>query len=138
MKFTRGSLKGIEAKVLDAVKEALDGTGISVSVGGGRFSESEFNLKVVMTTATETDVDGRTEPEKDFIDFGEKYGLTSDMLWKVINYHGKFFTISGLYPNRPKNNVAIKNAKGKVYIAPSDSIKRAYNEMYSDKSLVNE
>ena len=60
MKFTRGSLKGIEAKVLDAVKEALDGTGISVSLDGGRFSESEFILKVVMTSAIETDGDGRT------------------------------------------------------------------------------
>jgi len=136
MKFTRGSLKGIEAKVLDAVKEALDGTGISVSLDGGRFSESEFILKVVMTSAIETDGDGRTTAEKDFLTFGEGYGLTSDMLGKVINYHGKFFTISGLYPNRPKNNVAIKSAKGKVYIAPSDSIKRAYNAMYSDKQLV--
>jgi len=137
MKFTRGSLKGIEAKVLDAVTEALDGTGISVSVGGGRFSESEFSLKIIMNSATETDGDGRTEPEKDFLAFGAGYGLTAEMLGKVINYHGKFFTIAGLYPNRPKNNVAIKNAKGKVYIAPSASIKRAYNEMYSDKALVN-
>ena len=137
MKFTRGSLKGIEAKVLDAVKEALKETGISVSLGAGRFSESEFTLKVVMTSATETDGDGLSKIEKDFLAFGEGYGLTPDMLGKVINYHGKFFTIAGLYPNRPKNNVAIKSAKGKVYIAPSASIKRAYNEMFSDKSLVN-
>ena len=136
MKFTKSSLKGIEAKVLDAVEKALEGTGISVKAGGGRFSESEFTMKVVMTSVIETDGDGRTTAEKDFLAFGEGYGLTSDMLGKVINYHGKFFTIAGLYPNRPKNNVAIKNAKGKTYIAPSASIKRAYDKMYSDKEKV--
>jgi len=136
MKFTRSSLKGIEDKVLDAVEKALEGTGISVKNGGGRFSESEFTMKVVMTSSIETDGDGRTTAEKDFLSYGKSYGLTPDMLGKVINYHGKFFTIAGLYPNRPKNNVAIKSAKGKVYIAPFASIKRAYNEMYSDKEKV--
>ena len=137
MKFTRGSLKGIESKVLDAVKEALKDTGISVSLGSGRFSESEFTLKVVMTSATETDGDGLSKIEKDFLAFATSYGLTPDMLGKVISYHDKVFTIAGLYPNRPKNNVAIKSPKGKVYIAPSASIKRAYNAMYADKELVN-
>ena len=124
MTFTRKSLKDIESKVLEAVEKALDGTGISVKTGGGRFSESEFTMKVIMTTMAE---DGMSTIEKDFIDYGERYGLTPDMLGKVINHNGKFFTIAGLYPNRPKNNVAIKNAKGKIYIAPSASIKRSYN-----------
>jgi len=136
MKFTKSSLKGIEAKVLDAVEKALEGTGISVKNGGGRFSESEFTMKVVMTSAIETDGDGRTTAEKDFITYGKRYGLNPDMLGKVINFNGKFFTIAGLYPTRPKNNVAIKNSKGKIYIAPSASIKRAYDKMYADKEKV--
>jgi len=138
MKFTRSSLKGIEAKVLDAVEKALEGTGILVKNGGGRFSESEFTLKVVMTSAIETDANGLSKIEKDFLAFGGEYGLDSDMLGKVINLNGKFFTIAGLHPTRPKNNVAIKNAKGKTYIAPSASIKRAYDKMYSkEKELAN-
>jgi len=135
MKFTKSSLKGIEAKVLDSVEKALEGTGISVKAGGGRFSESEFTMKVVMTSV-ETDGDGRTTAEKDFLSYGEFHGLTPDMLGKTINYHGKFFTIAGFYPSRPKNNVAIKNSKGKIYIAPSYSIKRAYDAMYADKEKI--
>ena len=125
MEFTKGTLKGINEKVVKAVEDALKDTGVKVRFSGGSYSELEYKLKLTLTTETE---DGMTSSEKDFIEYAPFYGLDPDMLGKTVKYAGKMYKVTGFYPNRRKNNISIENVKtGKTYIAPHTEVIKAYN-----------
>ena len=124
MEFNKTNLKEISKTVIEAVEEALKDSGITVTYGGSRYDSLEANLKIKLTTTSD---DGLTSAERDFLDYAKFYELDPDMLGKNIKYAGKLFEVTGLHPNRRKNNISIKNvATGKTFIAPHTEVKRAY------------
>ena len=126
MEFNKTNLKDITKTVMEAVEKALEDTGITVTYGGSRYDTLEANLKIKLSTTSD---DGMNSAERDFLDYAKFYELDPDMLGKTIKYGGKLFMVAGLYPNRRKNNIAIKDVKtGEIFIAPHTSIKAVYEK----------
>jgi len=141
--FDKGSVTKLDKGVLEILKKALEGSGVSVELGGGTYRDLEYKMRLVFTSESD---DGMTVEEKYFLEDGCWYhGLDSEMLGKTINYEmssGKKtkFKITGFYPSRKRHKVGILNLKTKkLWFAPPAYIKEAYYKMYpkTDKELVN-
>ena len=132
MEFTGKFAKELATIAVQTLNEkyAELGYDVTVSNGGGKYEPQEFAMKLRVATKTE---DGETQAQVDYKQYAKLYNLPLEMLGASFNYNGKFFTVTGLLPNRRKNDIQIEDAKGKVFIAPHTSVVRAYE---ADK-LVN-
>jgi len=125
MEFTGKLAKEVSTIAIDALNKvfAEKGYDITVSNGGGNYAPLQFNMKLTLSVASE---DGDSQAQADYKQYADLYQLPLEMLGATFNYNGKFFTVMGLLPNRRKNDIQIEDAKGKTFVAPHESVIRAY------------
>tara|TARA_R110002020_G_scaffold146184_2_gene320660 strand:+ start:2454 stop:2888 length:435 start_codon:yes stop_codon:yes gene_type:complete len=125
MEFTGKLAKEVSTIAIDTLNKvfAEKGYDITVSNGGGNYAPLQFNMKLTLSVDS---ADGDSQAQADYKLYADLYQLPLEMLGATFNYNGKFFTVMGLLPNRRKNDIQIENAKGKTFIAPHESVVRAY------------
>jgi len=125
MEFTGKFAKEVSTLAIDTLNRvfAEKGYDITVTNGGGNYAPREFKMKLKLALSNE---DGETQAQTDYKLYADLYQLPLEMLGSTFNYNGKFFTVTGLLPNRRKNDIQIENTNGKTFIAPHESVVRAY------------
>jgi len=125
MEFTGKYAKELATIAVQTLNEKFAELGydVTVSNGGGKYEPQEFAMKLIVGMKTEN---GDTQAQVDYKQYAKLYNLPLEMLGASFNYNGKFFTVTGLLPNRRKNDIQIVDAKGKTFIAPHTSVVRAY------------
>jgi len=125
MEFTGKFAKEVSTLAIDTLNRvfAEKGYDITVTNGGGNYAPREFKMKLKLALSNE---DGETQAQTDYKLYADLYQLPLEMLGSTFNYNGKFFTVTGLLPNRRKNDIQIENTNGKTFIAPHESVIRAY------------
>ena len=125
MEFTGKYAKELATIAVQTLNEKFAELGydVTVSNGGGKYEPQEFAMKLIVGMKNEN---GDTQAQVDYKQYAKLYNLPLDMLGASFNYNGKFFTVTGLLPNRRKNDIQIVDAKGKTFIAPHTSVVRAY------------
>ena len=125
MEFTGKYAKELATIAVQTLNEKFAELGydVTVSNGGGKYEPQEFAMKLIVGMKTEN---GDTQAQVDYKQYAKLYNLPLEMLGASFNYNGKFFTVTGLLPNRRKNDIQIVDAKGKTFIAPHESVVRAY------------
>ncbi len=125
MEFTGKYAKELATIAVQTLNEKFAELGydVTVSNGGGKYEPQEFAMKLIVGRKTEN---GDTQAQVDYKQYAKLYNLPLEMLGASFNYNGKFFTVTGLLPNRRKNDIQIVDAKGKTFIAPHTSVVRAY------------
>ena len=131
MEFTKSKCNEISQISIDALTQALEQFGVSIERAGGSYEPQQFTMKIRLSCANDN---GETQAQTDYKTYAKLFDLPIDMLGSTFNYNGKFFTVTGLLPNRRKNDIQIENAKGKTYVAPHESVVRAYNR-HMDKKV---
>ena len=125
MEFTGKFAKEVSTLAIDTLNRvfAEKGYDITVTNGGGNYAPLEFKMKLKLALSNG---DGETQAQTDYKRYANLYELPLEMLGSTFNYNGKFFTVTGLLPNRRKNDIQIENSNGKTFIAPHESVIRAY------------
>ena len=125
MEFTGKYAKELATIAVQTLNEKFAELGydVTVSNGGGKYEPQEFAMKLIVGMKTEN---GDTQAQVDYKLYAKLYSLPLEMLGASFKYNGKVFTVTGLLPNRRKNDIQIVDAKGKTFIAPHTSVVRAY------------
>ena len=126
MEFTGKFAKEVSTLAIDTLNRvfAEKGYDITVANGGGKYAPLQFTMKLKLSVSSE---DGETQAQSDYKLYANLYELPLEMLGSTFNFNGKIFTVTGFLPNRRKNDMQIKNANGKTFIAPHAGVVRAYN-----------
>ena len=124
MEFTGKFAKEVSTLAIETLNKVFADKGYDITVtnGGGNYAPLEFKLKLKLALSN---ADGTTQAQTDYKLYADLYQLPLEMLGSTFNYNGKFFTVTGLLPNRRKNDIQIENANGKTFIAPHESVVRA-------------
>jgi hypothetical protein len=125
MEFTGKFAKEVSTLAIDTLNKVFveKGYDITVTNGGGKYAPLQFTMKLKLSVSNGK---GETQAQSDYQRYADMYNLPMEMLGSTFNYNGKFFTVTGLLPNRRKNDIQIENANGKTFIAPHESVVRAY------------
>ena len=125
MEFTGKFAKEVSTLAIETLNKVFADKGYDITVtnGGGNYAPREFKLKLKLALSNE---DGETQAQTDYKLYANLYELPLEMLNSTFKYNGKFFTVTGLLPNRRKNDIQIENSNGKTFIAPHESVVRAY------------
>ena len=131
MEFTGKFTKEVSTLAINTLNEVFADKGYDIKVtnGGGNYAPLEFTMKLKLALES----NGETQAQVDYKRYADVYQLPLDMLGATFNYNGRFFTVTGLLPNRRKNDIQIETATGKTYIAPHESVVRAYQRHVADK-----
>ena len=126
MEFTGKYAKELATIAVQTLNEKFAELGYDVTVrnGGGKYEDYEFAMKLIVSTESEN---GETKAQVDYKKYAKLYNLPLEMLGASVKFNGKIFTVTGLLPNRRKNDIQIEDAKGKVFIAPHEQVVRSYN-----------
>ena len=132
MEFTGKFAKEISTLSIETLNKVFADKGYDITVtnGGGNYAPLQFTMKLKLSVSSE---DGETQAQSDYKRYADLYQLPLEMLGSTFNYNGKFFTVTGLLPNRRKNDIQIENSNGKTFIAPHESVVRAY-KLHTAKS----
>ena len=134
MEFNKTTCREVSNITKETLNDALRHLGVTVQQCNGKYSPLEFTMKVVLEATTE---DGETQMMRDYRSYAKMFDLPENMLGSRFLYGGKLIEIVGFLPTRPKNDIEFKNiSTGKCFIAPHDSIKRAYNNSMKQKMEV--
>ena len=125
MEFTGKFAKEVSTLSIETLNKVFADKGYDITVtnGGGNYAPLQFTMKLKLSVSSE---DGETQAQTDYKLYADLYQLPLEMLGSTFNYNGKFFTVTGLLPNRRKNDIQIENTNGKTFIAPHESVVRAY------------
>ena len=123
MEFTKSKCNEISKISIEAITKALEPFGVTVERAGGKYEPLEYTMKIRLSCSNG---DGDTKAQTDYKTYANLFELPLEMLGTTFKYNGKFFTVTGLLPNRRKNDIQIENANGKTFIAPHASVVRAY------------
>ena len=125
MEFTGKFAKEVSTLAIETLNKVFADKGYDITVtnGGGNYAPLEFKMKLNLALSNGN---GETQAQTDYKRYADIYQLPLEMLGSTFNYNGKFFTVTGLLPNRRKNDIQIENSNGKTFIAPHESVVRAY------------
>ena len=125
MEFTKDIAREVRTSIEALVQEFLEANypDIKITKSTAGYDSAKLDVKLQLFSA----VNGDTEAEADYKRYADLYELPLEMLGSTFNFNGKIFTVTGLLPNRRKNDMQIKNANGKTFIAPHAGVVRAYN-----------
>ena len=125
MEFTGKFAKEISTLSIETLNKVFADKGYDITVtnGGGNYAPREFKMKLKLALSNE---DGETQAQTDYKLYADLYQLPLEMLGATFPFNRKVFTVTGLLPNRRKNDIQIENANGKTFIAPHESVIRAY------------
>ena len=132
MEFTGKFAKEVSTLAIETLNKVFTDKGYDITVtnGGGNYAPLQFTMKLKLAL---NNGDGETQAQSDYKRYADLYQLPLEMLGSTFNYNGKFFTVTGLLPNRRKNDIQIENTNGKTFIAPHESVVRAY-KLHTAKS----
>jgi len=132
MEFTGKFAKEVSTLAIETLNRVFAGNGYDITVtnGGGNYAPLEFKMKLNLALSNGY---GETQARADYKQYADIYQLPLEMLGSTFNYNGKFFTVTGLLPNRRKNDIQIENSNGKRFVAPHESVVRAYQHHVADK-----
>ena len=112
-----------------ALKAVGDKYGITIAVGGGKYTDSNVTFKVEAAVVNE---DGQ-KLGKDAVAFQQNaryYGLTPEDLFKEFTFQGVTHQIVGLKPQSRKFPILAKNLRdGKTYKMTASSVCTALNNL---------
>jgi len=126
MEFTKQFAKELSTLSIETLNKVFADKGYDITVtnGGGQYEPLQFTMKLKLALSNG---DGETQAQLDYKQYAGIYQLPLDMLGSTFKFNGKVFTVTGLLPSRRKNNIQIQNVQGKTFIAPHQSVVRAYN-----------
>jgi hypothetical protein len=115
MKFDRTNLRQIRADILLALSKVEQTHGITITLGVGRFSPSEYRTKV--TCSTVATVDEATKARKEFEELAGAFHLRADDFGKTFKnpYGGPDVTIVAIKPRSTKYPIIVQTARGARY-----------------------
>lgn len=119
----RERLNEVFATVADDLKKEF---GIKVSVGGGRYSDSEVGQATFKLEVAEFGAGGSVETKEmaAFKREAQFYGLKAEDLGKSFVSRGEKFTICGLKPRSRKYPILAKNSRNKTYKFNAGDVRR--------------
>jgi len=130
MELTKAKANELGTLAEKAVKDKLHEMGMQYSVkkGSGTFSDLEFTMKLTFAV-----LGGETQQERDYKNYASMFDLPLEMLGSTIaNYGGKSIKVTGLYPSRRKNDLAVTNlADGRELVAPHEQVLRAWRKEHN-------
>jgi hypothetical protein len=121
----RPKVKQIRAELEKAMKQLEPSLGMTIQVGGARFSAQTCTFKIDFV---ERGVGGEVQSKEaiNFKTYAKEFGLEPDDLGKEVIIRGKKFTITGLNPRQYKFPVlGILSKTGTTYKLPIDDVLRA-------------
>ena len=132
MEFTGKFTKEVSTLAIETLNKVFvdKGYDITVTNGGGNYAPLEFKLKLKLAL---NNGDGETQAQTDYKLYANLYELPLEMLNSTFTFNRKVFTVTGFLPNRRKNDIQIENSNGKTFIAPHESVVRAYQRHVADK-----
>ena len=133
MEFTGKFAKEVSTLAVDTLNKVFTEKGYDITVtnGGGNYAPREFKMKLKLALSNE---DGETQAQTDYKLYADLYQLPLEMLGATFTFNRKVFTVTGLLPNRRKNDIQIENANGKTFIAPHEEVVRAYKRHVGDQA----
>ena len=125
MEFTGKFAKEVSTLAIETLNKVFADKGYDITVtnGGGNYAPLEFKLKLKLAL---NNGDGETQAQTDYKLYANLYELPLEMLNSTFTFNRKVFTVTGFLPNRRKNDIQIENSNGKTFIAPHESVVRAY------------
>ena len=125
MEFTGKFTKEVSTLAIETLNKVFADKGYDITVtnGGGNYAPLEFKLKLKLAL---NNGDGETQAQTDYKLYANLYELPLEMLNSTFTFNRKVFTVTGFLPNRRKNDIQIENSNGKTFIAPHESVIRAY------------
>jgi len=113
--FDRTTCKLLSAEFLKAMQEVATKYGVSIRAAGGKFEETNFQMKFeAAVTNTETGVVASKEAQ-DFKKFSHMFDVPASKLGKKLTINDRVFTLVGLVPSRPKFPFIATAADGKRF-----------------------
>ena len=127
MEFNKKVCNQISQEVEEAIVELFKDKypDLEIKRGGGSYGPQEYTLKIKFSCEN---INGETKMETDYNKYMRFLDMPEDMLNSTFKYNGKMFTVAGFLPNRRKNDILIRDANGKDFIAPHEGVVRAYNQ----------
>ena len=127
MEFNKKVCNQISQEVEEAIAELFKDKypDIEIKRGGGSYGPQEYTLKIKFSCEN---VNGETKMETDYKKYLGFLDMPEDRLNSTFVYNGKMLTVAGFLPNRRKNDILIRDAKGKDFIAPHEGVVRAYKQ----------
>ena len=124
MEFTGKFAKEVSTLAVTTLNKVFEEQGYDIKVtnSGGQYAPFEFTMKLKLALNNE---DGESQAVVDYKRYADAFNLPMDMLGSTFKFNNKFFTVTGLLPNRRKNDIQME-FNGKTFIAPHESIVRAY------------
>lgn len=129
-RFSKQVAKVLGDDVIRAVTEYTKDRDVSVSFGGGKYSDESFTLKIEFRVKK----DGKvvSQEETDYAGFASYYLLPADGVGKRFEHRGNWYTVRGLLPRNSKFPVLAERVPdGKKFKFPADAVKRALDDVIS-------
>ncbi len=116
-KFDRATLKALRNELDVAMKAVTEKYNISHKLGGIRFTETDFTVKVSVQVGSGAD-SARLTWEK----YAPMFGLKASDFGKSFFHRGAKFKIVGIKPNARNNPVVAESARGARYVFTTDDV----------------
>ena len=118
----RATCKKVRIAMDKAIAEALEPFGLTASIGNMKYTGS--TITVQKFTATSTSSKTLAKSEKDEFERDAKfYGFTASDYGRKFESRGKFYTLIGFNPSRPKNCISIRREDGKKMMCSESTAK---------------
>ena len=95
--FTRANCRTVDNAINDALKQVEAQFGVTIKIGGGRFSANEFTTKITVSTG-----DGTDAAKANFELYAFRYNLKESDFGKEFTSNGEVYRITGIKPRGKK------------------------------------
>jgi hypothetical protein len=124
MTFDKTNLRKLSADIQSALDAVGKQHGITIVLGGGRFSPTEYRAKVTASTTAPANAVDRARKEFDE-HCGAFFLRSGDFGASFTNpYGGGTFTVCGIKPRSFKHPILCRNSRGTVYKIPASQVLR--------------
>ena len=126
--FTRQNLRQVRADLILALSKVEIAHGITIEVGGIRFSPDSFRVSLEAKTGGtgNTSIDKADHAEAEFKLYAQSFGIKPSAFGTTFSYGGHEYTVSGIKPRSFKFPVLGTNANGKVFKFPAGAVNSAH------------
>lgn len=113
MTFDKTNLRRLSADLQAALDAVAKQHGISIVLGSGRFSPTEYRAKITASTTLPANAEDRAR--KEFEEHAGAFFLKPSDYGQTFVIGGKQYTICGIKPKSRQYPVLGRNARGKVF-----------------------
>ncbi len=115
--FTRSTVGDIAVKL----RAFLESEGYNVGKINSSWTPLEDRLSITLKA---TDESGDDQEAKDYKTYQPVFNLPD--LGTQIQMNGRPVTVTGYFTKKPKNSIRVVDAKGKVFLTTTETLKRVY------------